>query len=443
MSYLIGFAPWLAYFIITAAHTATRDTMLLACAVGFVITLILFIPSVLKKQISSLDVIALIFFPSMAVLATQLGPVTMEKWGPVLGQAAFAFGIGIGIVIKRPFTLTYARAATPQVLWDYPRFSKSQTTIAAGWFAGLLVMLAAAVAATQVKVNSTGFVVLNWVVPIAVVIGVVKWMSGYIAKSRALGASITAERLAKPIPRGGQAVSFLDHVTSVTTPAEARGLYESLIKIGLVRAWALGDFGIFVTGGVRLGNLNLELLGPNPGNDYFDPQFATFEPLSLAGLGDELDRRGIEHGDLIPQTTKINGTETTIYTRMELPGYCVHRELTAQLCASQTPVRTWRSVAPKNRVGLIDVRQVRIRVPDPAAWAKLLAPAVAADDGKYLLSQGPVVRILPGDAQIEALEVRVLDVASAARELSAAGIPVSGNVARVGTLRLELVSGTS
>ena len=233
-------------------------------------------------------------------------------------------------------------------------------------------------------------------------------------------------------------VSDLNHVTSVTSEPEAQRLYNALTGLGLPSAWPFATYDPISSGGVRLGNLNVELgagTSPLAGN-----QFATFEPPTLNGLTAALDLRGIRHSPLLPL---YNGGEL-LYTRVELPGYSQTGRFTAQFCAYNFPEGKPTRVAPANKAGLINVRRVVINSRNPGSWRKLMSPFRPSRGGTYRLPSGPLVQVEKARSDsVDSLELRVRSFARAARAFEDAGIRARGRTVSLGTLHLRLVASGS
>lgn len=227
----------------------------------------------------------------------------------------------------------------------------------------------------------------------------------------------------------------LNHVTSITSEKRAEALYNGLLSLGLPSAWKFSEYGPISSGGVRLGNLNVELgSGTSP---LAGDQFATFEPPGLKGLTARLDARGIKHGKPVP--TKAGSK--LLYTRVVLPTYSEVNSSTVQFCAYAFPTGKPSVKAPANKAGLVNVPRVVLNTKRPASWAKLLAPARASHGNTYRLPSGPLVQLNKSNRNsIARLDVRVKKVPRAARAFRAVGIPVEGGIARLGTLRLHLIA---
>lgn len=230
-------------------------------------------------------------------------------------------------------------------------------------------------------------------------------------------------------------VKDLNHVTTITSEKRAEALYNDLRALGLPSAWKFAEYGPISSGGIRIGNLNVELgsgITPEAGD-----QFATFEPPTLKGLTKKLDARGIKHGKPIP--TKAGST--LLYTRVVLPSYSQANRITTQFCAYAFPTGKPTTKAPANRAGLINVSRVVINTKRPDSWAKLFAPERPAKGNTYRLNIGPKVQLKKNrKSSIAAIDVRVKKVAKAVRAFRGVGIKVEGGVVRLGTLRLRLVA---
>lgn len=230
-------------------------------------------------------------------------------------------------------------------------------------------------------------------------------------------------------------VTDLNHVTTITSEKEAENLYGELRSLGLPVAWKFAEYGPISSGGISLGNLNVELgsgITPEAGN-----QFATFEPPALKGLTEDLDERGIKHGKPIP--TKAGSR--LLYTRVVLPTYSQAKRITTQFCAYAFPSGKPTTKAPANRAGVINVSRVIMNTEDPDSWDKLFAPSEASPGNVYSFSSGPLVQLeKSGNASIASIEVRVKKVSKAARAFRDVGIEVEAGVVRLGTLGLRLVA---
>lgn len=227
-------------------------------------------------------------------------------------------------------------------------------------------------------------------------------------------------------------VTDLNHVTTITSEKEAEALYGDLRSLGLPVAWKFAEYGPISSGGISLGNLNVELgsgITPEAGD-----QFATFEPPALKGLTEDLDERGIKHGKPIP--TKAGSR--LLYTRVVLPTYSQAKRMTTQFCAYAFPSGKPTTKAPANRAGVVNVSRVILNTKDPDSWEKLFAPSEASPGNVYSFSSGPLVQLeKSANASVASIEVKVKDVTRATREFRNVGISVEDGVATLGSLQLR------
>lgn len=438
MPYLIGFAPWLAYFVVCAANHPTRHTLLLAAAVAFALSVILIIPSARCNRVSSVDLGGLIFFPSMMGIAFLLPASATDRWAVSISLAALTIAVGVGIALGRPFTLTYERQHAPQVTWTSRSFTFTCKKLAVGWLFGLLAMTASSVVGALLPPASIQEIIFTWVIPVVIMVFVVRWQLEQLSSARNAHWVRIKARLAAAIEPGDPVVGFLDHVTTRVSRASAETIFKALRSLGLVEAWKMTDYGSYVSCAVRLGNLNLEIIGSDAKEDRISLQCVTFEPSSLTGLLGELDRRGIEHGAF--DTRKTDKSE--IYTRIELP-QLTQPQFAIALCTTFAPVRSELPTAPANDGQVIEVTEIKIATtPDFFAhWQALCAPLTPR--ARMSFEAGPAVTLSQGEVDtITAVMVKVADLRAASKAFAAAGLLVDGTRVSVGTLNLVLTPGS-
>jgi hypothetical protein len=236
---------------------------------------------------------------------------------------------------------------------------------------------------------------------------------------------------------GTRVVGYLNHVTTRLSDPEARALFASLISLGLVEAWPYTDYGPFSSGGVRLGNVNLEVMGADPAVIPM-PAFATFAPATVRGLVTELDRRGIDHGRL--EVQREDGR--VIYASIQIDDL-VGARFEIQLSAQFVPPHYGPSpIAPANAAGIVDVSAADIYVGRDRGptLARLMAPVSLGTGMDF--GEGPLVNVRSGNGfAMGALHVRVEDLAAAQAAFAGIGLPVKGSTVTVGTVELDLVAG--
>jgi hypothetical protein len=126
---IVSFAPWLAFLVI--AH----DTSL-RVKIGLLVALALsVVMGVARLHRGIILWVGLVFFGGAAIAVVGLDDTwTLAHMG-VLANGALAAGAWLTILVRKPFTLDYARDHTDPSLWDNPQFVRSNNIITAVWAA--------------------------------------------------------------------------------------------------------------------------------------------------------------------------------------------------------------------------------------------------------------------------------------------------------------------
>ncbi|MDM0111724.1 hypothetical protein QTI66_06155 [Variovorax sp. J22R133] len=140
MGILLAFAPFIAFALLQRTLG-----VLPALAVAALISLVFtardaFTPG---RHAKILEIGSTILFGGLAVGAWA----THAEW-PILQvrlwvDAGLLFIVLISLVVRRPFTLGYAREQVPQEYWSSPRFVRTNDIITSAWALAFAVMVAA------------------------------------------------------------------------------------------------------------------------------------------------------------------------------------------------------------------------------------------------------------------------------------------------------------
>jgi hypothetical protein len=206
-------------------------------------------------------------------------------------------------------------------------------------------------------------------------------------------------------------------------------------QLELPVAWPLSDYGVFTSGGVSLGNLNLEVLSASDGfvfGSLMRPariRGIAVEPVSAdeTFLG-ELDRRDIPHGPPAPFTPP--GASTPMWTNVgigvvegTISGVFAckyHFDVEPRRVASKTAL----DARDGGRLGLIGAAELVMGSPDPDVaserWQRLLDPLAPAAPGRWRFpAGGPDVRIVAStEERCERLVLTLRDPSVDLSELS-------------------------
>lgn len=242
----------------------------------------------------------------------------------------------------------------------------------------------------------------------------------------------------EPATPPGPVVRQVDHV--LVASGEARELFTLLSEgLGFPVAWPMESYGSFSSGGIALGDVNLELLEDSETRARNEgPRWTgcAFEPVGLSAALAELDARGIRHGEPAPFRSSWI---TTLWTTVSLPE--VSSE-TSQvfLCEYDGPASARRAELLRQLqsrdggpLGVESVAELVVGARElavaQARWRTLLLPHEPDADGRWQLDAGPAIRLVQAEHEgIVALVLRVKSLeraraALAARDLLGASSP--------------------
>ena len=229
-------------------------------------------------------------------------------------------------------------------------------------------------------------------------------------------------------------INFADHITTVIEIEELRSVSKALFESGLSQGWPLSEQPGFATAGIRLGNLNLELCTVDRNLNKLH-SWLTFEPKNLDTLADQLSERKIKHDPF--DAVVIHGNP--IYTRIGLPE--LDQDSTAlQLCHLFYPTRLTGPVAPENKAGIRQVKEIRIGMSDNLrnVWNKLLAKEDINE--KVRFKEGPALSISKAQGlKISGISIETENPLRAAEILTKAGMTrIKDQMLRIGSLEILL-----
>jgi hypothetical protein len=253
---------------------------------------------------------------------------------------------------------------------------------------------------------------------------------------------------------GRRIVRQVDHIViRVDSAADTQALWSLFSeKLKLPIAWPPGDYGDFFSGGVSVGNVNLEFayLSSRWEESHATPPFHTraqlygfgLEPTPLTVALSELERRGLHYGPPQPYQIKgRDGSTKTLWTQVDLPD--VSRQMNVFLC-EYNPI-IWQMSDPPHRdidearralrdalrerdggpAGIVSVKEILIGASDYKAtsrrWLALLGPTAA--ELAWQPGGGPAIRFAPAPADgIQSIVIRVASLEGARRFLQANGL---------------------
>ena len=186
LSFVLDFLPWIVFTVV--ARRSAADAVAWSALLAVVLTAVLLIRARQRGDPTTVNAVSLAVFGVIAVLGFVGGPPVddwLYTWGrPLVGVVLGMYVLATASV--RPFTEQYARQSTPRQYWGSPTFHSINRVISAAWGLGLVVIGGCSLVLTAFDRQHTTFssvhlveLLLNWVIPIAVIWGLVKFTAAY------------------------------------------------------------------------------------------------------------------------------------------------------------------------------------------------------------------------------------------------------------------------
>jgi hypothetical protein len=238
-----------------------------------------------------------------------------------------------------------------------------------------------------------------------------------------------------PRPPTTAIVRQIDHILIRSTHAnELFNLLAETFQFPV--AWPMAEYGGFASGGVAVGNVNLEVLRSSSPVDHATTQFAGFalEPEPLPRTLLELDARNISHGAAAPfRARHFFGPGKLLWTTVSLPTVS-SESVEVFLCEYDHDLPTrrqrLREELRSRQGGPLAVQSVREIVygardekQRAAAWQVLLQPLTPSFSGAWSVGDGPAIRVRQAERDgIQELTLVVKSLAQARDFLRAHGL---------------------
>ena len=177
----IALVPWVLFTII-----AEHGTLKIASVAALVIAVGISLPGIIKGRPKLLELGAVVAFVGFTVVAfaadASLGEF-VERYARAIAAALLAL-IAFASLATVPFTEQYAREEVPQELWSSPTFKSVNRRLTLMWGTVFAAMVPFHIAAGAIDTRPTN-IVLNWVIPIGLVLWGIKQTSVITEKEEA------------------------------------------------------------------------------------------------------------------------------------------------------------------------------------------------------------------------------------------------------------------
>lgn len=227
----------------------------------------------------------------------------------------------------------------------------------------------------------------------------------------------------------------IDHIYLETN--DPRTLFNILVEeLRLPVAWPIQDYGSFVSGGVSLGNLNLEVArftGQTNASNKVNIRGIALAPHSLQAMMNDLRERDVTHDEPIPfEIPQGEGAQQLLWTNVDFPTVlsglahvfaCAYAfDMSGMNTQNQTQLQSDHG----GELGIIKASSLLITI-DAAqleaqrtAWSALLGEEPSADL-TWGFKDGPMLHLEPGETNVQ-LKLSVSNPDHAIRKLKELGL---------------------
>lgn len=172
-----GILPWIVMSVVSGPG---RFEIAVALAFGLSLMFLL-ISHRGSQSIKPMEVFDLVFFAGFFILGLVLGQSfrsDMEQWGGEISNVVLMLFVLISIVIRRPFTLPYAKEQTPQEYWDTKPFLRINYAISWAWLIAFAVQTAMGWYA-DFQLDDSNELWWGWVLPFAPMVAAIVFTEAY------------------------------------------------------------------------------------------------------------------------------------------------------------------------------------------------------------------------------------------------------------------------
>jgi len=159
---LVGLSPWIVYSLVEGEGRLELSAAV-ALGTGFLILILNWYRGSSPKLLEFADVT---YFGALAVLVALASESTrdwLELWGGETANIALLVIVLGSVVIRKPFTLQYAKEDTPKEYWDTPGFLRANYLISWVWVAAFAIEAASGLYGDAVLDNSNN-IWTGWII---------------------------------------------------------------------------------------------------------------------------------------------------------------------------------------------------------------------------------------------------------------------------------------
>jgi nitrate reductase gamma subunit len=191
MSYVIGFAPWIIWAVLSGTNWRVG-----LCAAALA-ALALVVHARRRHDLDLLTAVTFLFFAVMAVIALADPQSGLHNWTAALSAGTLAVIAWVSLALRRPFTLSIAKKQVPEDAWGHPLFLRTNDVLTAVWAGAFTLSCLACALIVHANAKDSAALIVAQVLGFAVPMGFTVLYSNR--------ATAKGEELRRHAEAGGQA----------------------------------------------------------------------------------------------------------------------------------------------------------------------------------------------------------------------------------------------
>jgi hypothetical protein len=235
-----GLAPWVLLSVFaTPGHFERAVCVALGASL-----LTMLLTRVRGISTHALDVFGVAVFVALAVLGRLASPGLihwLELWAGEIVNVSLALFVIATLIVRRPFTLPYAKEEAPQEFWDSPVFMRINYVISSVWAAAFVFTSTVGFIGIAVLKNVADFWT-GWVLQLAAIFFAVAFTEFYPDHAVAKATRAAGEAPDGPTPSMVKLVDWLPRFVLIAGAfGWATGAVSEVIGIAMIVAGIVGS----------------------------------------------------------------------------------------------------------------------------------------------------------------------------------------------------------
>ena len=242
---LAGIAPWVLLSIVSGPGRFEE-----AASAALALTVVtLWVGWRRGVPVHALEVFGAVFFAVLSVIGLLGSDAVirwLELWAGEVSNIALALFAIVGLAVRKPFTVAYAKDTTPPDYWATPLFRRINVAITGVWAASFAFSAILGAVGTVVFGDGNGFWT-GWILPLAGTLFAIQFTEFYPDYAAARFATSVGEA-ADPVPSALNLVDWLPVFILVTgIVGLVSDSVSTTVGVVLIVVGAVGAAGLRVT----------------------------------------------------------------------------------------------------------------------------------------------------------------------------------------------------